>query len=282
MSKVVVTGGDGFIGSHLIELLQKDHQVYIVEKRHHGGIENRALLDSFCQGAEYIYHLGAEVGFGNENYPWIYNYTNITGTCNVLQAAVKHHVKGVVFASSAAVYQPQSAYAISKLAGEYYCRAYGAKFDLPVAILRFFNVYGPRQNLVYGAVIPNFIKALIENESPIITGDGTQTRDFIYVKDVCQAMISSAGKSMKSDVGTAIEISVNKLYSILYEVGALEGKQLKPPIYLNSTNSGIKQSKSDNGQFYITDLQFGLLETLKYYQQEFDNENMRGYPGLQR
>ena len=278
MHNILVTGGKGFIGSHLVEALQKqNHLVYIVEKEDDGGVLNRPLLDHLCRGVDYIYHLGAEVGFGKEGYPWEYNDTNITGTCNVLQAAVKYDIKGVVFASSAAIYQPQSAYAISKLAGEYYCRAYGSKFNLPVAILRFFNVYGPRQNLVYGAVIPNFINALIKNESPVITGDGTQTRDFIYVKDVVQAMIKSAGKSMKSDVGSGIEVSVNKLHSIIfYEWG------IKAPIYLSSTNPGIKQSKSDNGQFYITDLQLGLTETLRYYQQEFDNENMRGYPGLQR
>ena len=226
MNKAVVTGGAGFIGSHLTEeLVSHDFSVTVIDNLSSGKVDNiKSLLSSnkitFIQESitslnvlnriftdtDYVFHLAALGSVPQSvKQPEAYHETNINGTFNVLLAARDNKVKKVVYTSSAAVYgdDPElpkredmlpctiSPYAVTKLTGEYYCNTFHAAYDLPTVCLRFFNVFGPRQdpNSQYAAVIPNFIKRILEGNPPIIFGDGEQTRDFTYVSDVVQAMI---------------------------------------------------------------------------------------------
>lgn len=261
MNKVVVTGGAGFIGSHLaIKLEELGDSVIIVDKED-GGVENCEILDKAFKNATYVYHLGAEVGFGKEDTPWCYDMVNITGTCNVLRYALKHNVRGVVFASSASIYNPLSAYAISKIAGEQYCYMYSYKYGLPISVLRFYNVYGGGQNLAYGAAVPNFINALLRNEQPVIHGDGSQVRDFIYIDDVVKAMMTTIGHTTTLDIGSGKGISILKLFNII----ALEmGKSVES--FFDNEDCGVLHSVSPDDRFYETSMQSGLRRTIAYYE----------------
>jgi len=227
--KVVVTGGAGFIGSHLVEeLVKRNHNVVIIDNLSTGKMENiKHLLDmqnlQFTKGdvmelpllqelfkeTDYIFHEAAltTVPRSIEN-PRASHDVNATGTLNVLIAAKDNGVKKVIYASSSSVYgdtptlpktenmmpQPKSPYAVSKLTGEYYCQVFQQVYGLKTVVLRYFNVYGPRQDpeRKHAAVIPKFIKAALNGEPLIIFGDGEQTRDFTFVKDVVGANILAA------------------------------------------------------------------------------------------
>ena len=229
MKKVIVTGGAGFIGSHLTELLlSRGYHIIIIDDFSTGKIANiepllksmkvdfiqgsiteLPLLQNLFQGVDFVFHQAAlsSVPRSVED-PLSTNKVNITGTLNVLLAARDNNVKKVIYASSSSVYgdtptlpkredmvsNPQSPYALTKLVGEYYCRVFYQIYDLPTICLRYFNVYGPRQDSdsQYAAVIPIFITRLSQNKPPIIYGDGEQTRDFTFVKDVIQANIIGA------------------------------------------------------------------------------------------
>jgi len=229
MKKVIVTGGAGFIGSHLTELLlSREYHVIIIDNFStgkmaniepllksmkveliQGSITELPLLQNLFQGVDFVFHQAAlsSVPRSVEN-PLSTNKVNITGTLNVLLAARDNNVKKVIYASSSSVYgdtptlpkredmvsNPQSPYALTKLVGEYYCRVFHQIYDLPTICLRYFNVYGPRQDSdsQYAAVIPIFIARLSQNKPPTIYGDGKQTRDFTFVKDVIQANIIGA------------------------------------------------------------------------------------------
>jgi UDP-glucose 4-epimerase len=224
--KYIVTGGAGFIGSHIVEeLARRDDEVVILDNLFSGKIENiqpflsennvtfvkgsvtdPALLKTVFEGADGVFHEGAiaSVPRSIEN-PVATNEANVTGTLNVLIAARDCGVKKVVFASSSSVYGntptlpkredmtpcPLSPYAVSKLAGEQYLRVFADMYGFDTVSLRYFNVFGPRQDPAseYAAVIPKFITAILGHRSPVIFGDGGQTRDFSYVRDVVQANI---------------------------------------------------------------------------------------------
>lgn len=224
--KYVVTGGAGFIGSHIVEELAKqNHEVVILDNLFSGTLENIApflekdkvrfvqgsitdlpLLQKIFAGADGIFHEGAIASVPRSiANPIATNEANVTGTLNVLVAARDCGVRKVLFASSSSVYgntptlpkqedmtpNPLSPYAVSKLTGEQYLRVFSEVYGLKTVSLRYFNVFGPRQDpkSEYAAVIPNFITRILKHESPIIHGDGGQTRDFSYVKDVVQANI---------------------------------------------------------------------------------------------
>ena len=227
--KAVVTGGAGFIGSHLAdELAKQGYHVVILDdlstgKKENiagllsrdnvefveGSITNLSMLRKLFQRIDYIFHQAAipSVLRSVEN-PQAVHEVNLTGTLNVLLAAKDNGVKKVVYASSSSVYgdtptlpkredmipNPQSPYAVTKLAGEYYCHVFRQAYALPIACLRYFNVYDPRQdpNSQYAAVIPRFIDRISQGKPPIIFGDGEQTRDFTFIKDVVQANILAA------------------------------------------------------------------------------------------
>lgn len=247
MERVVVTGGCGFIGSHLVDaLLDGGHHIVIIDNLSTGKLENIErviskvefheedirdldMLRRFMSNADYVYHQAA---LGSVPHsvadPLTTNDVNVVGTLNVLKAAQEAGARRVVFASSSSVYgdtpalpkietmrpMPASPYAVSKLAGEAYMHAFYHSYGLETISLRYFNVFGPRQDpsSQYAAVIPRFVTALLNDDTPIIYGDGTQSRDFVYIRDVVQANLLA----MKAEEthGEAVNISSGKATSI--------------------------------------------------------------------
>ena len=246
--KYIVTGGAGFIGSHIVEeLVQRQHEVIILDnlfsgKRENiepflahpgvsfvqGSVTDLPLLNKTFAGADGVFHEAAIASVPRSiANPIATNETNVTGTLNVLVAARDCGVRKVIFASSSSVYgntptlpkhedmppHPLSPYAISKLTGEQYLRVFHEVYGLKTVSLRYFNVFGPRQdpNSQYAAVIPNFITRILRHQSPVIYGDGKQTRDFSYVRDVVQANI----RAMESDATGVFNIAYCKRIDLL-------------------------------------------------------------------
>jgi UDP-glucose 4-epimerase len=296
--KVLVTGGAGFIGSNLVEeLIIRGAHVVIIdnistgrkENIEHllkndnldfirGSITDLPLLQKASSQIDYVFHQAAipSVPRSIEN-PLASNEANVTGTLNVLIAARDNGVKKVVYASSSSVYgdtptlpkredmvpNPQSPYALTKLAAEYYCSIFTRVYGLPTICLRYFNVYGPRQNpdSQYAAVIPKFIKSILQGKSPIIFGDGEQTRDFTFVKDVVSANLLAAGSAATGvfNIGRGERITLNQLTNLLLQF--LNNKEIKP-IYEKERPGDIKNSLADITKAHS----FG-------YKPEYDIEN---------
>ncbi|MFC2059681.1 SDR family oxidoreductase [Chloroflexota bacterium] len=257
MKKVVVTGGAGFIGSHLAkELVKRGYQILILDDLSTGKIENiedllkndevefvqgtvtdPPLLIRLCKNASYVFHLAAvpSVPRSIEN-PQASHEVNINGTLNVLQAARENNANKVIFASSSSVYgdtpafsqkedmapHPLSPYAVTKLAGEYYCQVFHEVYKLPTVCLRYFNVYGPRQdpNSQYAAVIPTFIKMVSEGNQPVIFGAGEQTRDFIFIKDAIAANILMAESDASGlfNIARGERVTINELAKLVISI----------------------------------------------------------------
>ena len=218
--KILITGGSGFIGSHLVEHYQNQAEVVVLDNFRtghrknlaglkceliEGSILDKSLLDRVMAEVDYVFHLAAQVSVPESMSLHAETVEiNVQGLLNVLAAAKKHGVKKLCFASSAAVYgenpvqpkvetmtpDPRSPYGITKLDGEYYCSLYSREGWLETAALRFFNVFGPRQDPsgAYAAAVPIFIQKALAGQPITIFGDGGQTRDFIYVKDIVGAL----------------------------------------------------------------------------------------------
>ncbi len=260
--KVLITGGAGFIGSNLAEELAEGNQVVILDDLSTGRMENiRGLLENnnvrFIKGSttdfnllrqsfrdvDYVFHQAAIPGVpASVKDPVTSNIVNINGTLNVFVAARDNGVRKVVCASSCAVYgdteviptaetaqlNPKSPYAVTKLAGEYYCSVFNEVYNMPSVSLRYFNVYGPRQDpgSEYAAVIPKFITRALAGEPLVIYGDGLQTRDFVFVRDVVKANIMAAENRETGvfNIGSGEAITVNELASVIVK---LCGKNLE-------------------------------------------------------
>lgn len=262
--KFLVTGGAGFIGSHITDALVKNGDKVVVlddfssGRRENletvldkielveGDIRDKAIVSKVMQGVDYCLHQAAlrsvPKSLGD---PGLYNDVNINGTLNILNAAKEAKVKRVVLASSSSIYGetdklPEkedflplliSPYALTKLAGEYYCRIFSQIYGLETASLRYFNVFGPRQSLEneYAVVIPKFITCMLKDEEPPIHGDGKQTRDFTYIANVVQANIKAATTpGIKCEV---FNIACGKAYSVLdivKYVNKILKKDIKP------------------------------------------------------
>ena len=257
-SEILVTGGAGFIGSHIVDrLLDEGFHVRVVddlstgEKKNltqhegkqsfqfiEGNICNFDLVKKAIKGADAVFHEAALVSVTSsvEN-PLLTNEVNVTGTVNLLKACVDAQVKRLVFASSCAVYgdseilpkhenlmpMPLSPYAVSKLAAENYVKVFHDVYGIETVILRYFNVYGSRQKSgPYSGVISVIINCLLENKAPTIYGDGNQTRDFVNVKDVVEANMLALSK--REAVGEVFNISsgeaitINKLAETIQEI----------------------------------------------------------------
>ncbi|MFH1031494.1 MAG: SDR family oxidoreductase [Chloroflexota bacterium] len=280
IKKALVTGGAGFIGSHLSKkLIERGYQVVILDDLSTGKIENienllkantasfiegsvtkLALLKKLTKDTTYVFHLAAfaSVPRSIEN-PLACHKVNADGTLNVLLASRDSKVKKVVFASSAAVYgdtptlpqkenmtlRPLSPYAVTKVTGEYYCRVFQQAYDLSTASLRYFNVYGPRQdpNSQYASVIPRFIKEVSQEKPPIIFGDGEQTRDFAFVKDVVDATILAAETNATGvfNIARGRSVSINELTRLVIRI---MGKNIEP-LYEEPRAGDIKHSLAD-------------------------------------
>ena len=250
-SKILITGGLGFIGSHIAEELIKDNKIIIIDNKSTGKIKNlnnpnhenleliekdlnEVNLDELLVDVDYVFHLAAmsSVPLSIDN-PMKCAKTNMHATIKLLEACKNNAIKKIIFSSSSSVYGdntniplketeyplPKSPYAASKASCELYLKTYYEAYGLSYVSLRYFNVFGPRQdkNSQYAAVIPNFICALLEGEQPKIYGDGEQTRDFIYVKDVVKANIKAAESDYNGiiNIASGEKITINELYNII-------------------------------------------------------------------
>ena len=278
--RFLVTGGAGFIGSNLVEeLLHKGAKVRVLDnfstgKRENltpfkndieiveGDIRSYHLVQKATQNIEVVLHQAALPSVPRSiGDPITSDEVNVAGTLNVLEAAREAGVWKVVYASSSSVYgdnpqlpknesmtpNPLSPYAVSKLAAENYCRVFSRIYGLKTIALRYFNVFGPRQdpNSQYSAVIPKFIQLVQNGERPIIYGDGEQSRDFTYVANVVEANLLAAisncdgGQAMNCACGE--RTSLNELVG---KIGALSGKDIEP-IYREPRQGDIKHSLAD-------------------------------------
>lgn len=265
MAKYLVTGGAGFIGSHIVTRLREEgHSVRVLDNFSSGkrenlagivgpGLEvleedicNRKACDEACAGMDYVIHEAALRSVPKSlNDPYSYNHVNIDGMLNLLYAAKAAGVKQVAFASSSSVYGeatvfPQqetnlpaliSPYALSKLAGEHYGYIFTKTFGLPVVSLRYFNVFGERQSLEdeYAVVIPKFINCMLKGDRPPVHGNGKQSRDFTYVANVVDATILAVRTTVAA--GFSFNVGCGKEHSILELVSLLNrilGTNLEP------------------------------------------------------
>jgi UDP-glucose 4-epimerase len=230
--RILVTGGAGFIGSHIVEHFQGRAEVRVLDNLRSGFKRNLATLPHefveasildrdtvrrAMQGVDYVFHLAAMISVPESmSKPVECNEINALGTLIVLEEAAKASVKKLILSSSAAIYgdnpvvpkhetmlaEPKSPYAITKLDGEFYCKLFADEGRLQTASLRYFNVFGPRQdpNSQYAAAVPIFIERAVKNLPITIYGDGQQTRDFVYVKDIVAANIFFATQSQATGV----------------------------------------------------------------------------------
>ena len=311
MLKAIVTGGAGFIGSHIArELAERGYDVVILDnlstgKRENiepllgrdyvnfvqGSVTDLPLLQELFTGTSYVFHQAAIPSVPRSiKDPLSSHEANITGTLNVLLAARDSGVKKVVYASSSSVYgdtptlpkredmtpSPLSPYAVTKLAGEHYCRVFQEVYGLPTSCLRYFNVYGPRQDpgSQYAAVIPLFIQKASRGEPPVIFGDGEQSRDFTFVRDVVEANILAAESDACGafNVGRGERTTINGLAELIIE---LTGSKVKA-VHENPRAGDIKHSLADisraTGFGYAPKykLEAGLKETISALHEEQD------------
>jgi UDP-glucose 4-epimerase len=304
MEKYVITGGAGFIGSHIAEHLSKEgHQVIVLDSLRtgfeynlnelniqfeKGDIRDKDLVEDLIKDANGVFHLAALVSVP-ESLLSIKECIDINtlGTINILEAARKNTNCKVVLSSSAANYgnnpilpkvetmtpEPMTPYAVTKLDGEFYLKMYNDQWNLPTASLRYFNVFGPRQNpqSAYAAAVPIFINKALQNQSLIIYGDGSQTRDFIFVKDIVKANILASKVGNETyNVALGHSTSILELAQKIIEITNSKS-QIK---FLEERPGDIKHSIANPSKF--NELGFkpsytienALQETIRYYENE--------------
>ncbi len=303
----VVTGGAGFIGSHIVNaLVRKNFSVRVIDNLSTGSAENLSgvkdqiefieadICDeaAVCQtfdGADVVFHQAALASVPlSVEYPQRVHQACVTGTLTVLDAARKTGVRRVVYAGSSSCYgdQPvdanresdlpkvQSPYAAAKLAGEYYCNAFFETFGLETVVLRYFNVFGPRQDpdSPYSAVIPLFITRLLAGKSPIVFGDGRQTRDFTFVENVVQGNLLAA--AVPQAAGKTFNIADGKattLLQLIENLNELLGTAIEPefqpprPGDVRDSLADVSLATSVLGYRPHVNFQQGLARSIDYY-----------------
>lgn len=306
-SRYLVTGGAGFIGSHLVErLVSLGCQVRVLddfstgkeENLSHlagrveiirGDIRDRELCQKAAEGMEVVLHQAALASVPRSvSEPLLAHEINLTGTLNLLLAAAQTGIRSFVFASSSAVYgddqtfpkkeglegKALSPYGAQKLASEKYCQVFSQLYNFNAVSLRYFNVFGPRQDpgSQYAAVIPIFITRMLRSQPPIIYGDGHQSRDFIYVENVVQANLLAANatdfRGEVFNIGTASRITVKELAAIL---NSLLGVKMSP-VYADPRPGDILESYADisRAEHHLgfrpeVDFEKGLKLTIDWY-----------------
>lgn len=301
---ILITGGLGFIGSHIADELLDNNEVTIIDNLSTGKINNlkqaehenlkivtedirNADFYGLTQGIDYIFHLAAMASVPlSVDKPVECNDINLNATIKLLKSASDNEVEKIVFSSSSAVYgqnrnmplketeqpMPTSPYAASKAGCELYLKSFYDSYGLNYTALRYFNVFGPKQdkNSQYAAVIPNFINALLEGEQPEIYGDGEQTRDFVFVKDVVKANIAACESDYNGIVNVASgkKITINQLYEVVKNT---LGSDVEPK-YLPERQGDIKHSLADvnnmkkiNCEIDSKDFNMQLEETINWF-----------------
>jgi len=314
--KALVTGGAGFIGSHLVDrLLRQGHYVVVLDNFSSGRRENLSLafehadhgacfqllrgdihnyLDCLhaIKGVDVVFHQAALKSVPQSMLrPHEYNRVNIDGTLNLLKAACKYGVHRFIFASSSSVYgdisefpqkenaypRPISPYALSKLAGEHYCRIFSSHYGLETVSLRYFNVYGPRQALddEYAVVIPKFIDCLLSGNNPPVFGNGKQSRDFTYIDNVVAANLCAAKAT--GVAGRVFNIANGVDHTILQlvdELNAIIGTNIKAVHYparagdVFKSQADITAARNLLGYEPFIDFREGLAKTVSFFTQQ--------------
>ena len=303
--KIVVTGGAGFIGSHIVEhWISKNAEVHIIDNLrsgylsnieifpkaifHRGSITDRDLVFKVLKDTDYVHHLAGFVSVPESiEKPKECYEINVNGLINVLDASKEFGIKKIVFSSSAAIYgenpispktvslkpDPKSPYGETKLEGESLLKLYNENEGVGATSLRYFNVFGPRQDpkSQYAAAIPIFIEKALKNEQIVIYGDGEQTRDFIFVKDVVLANILAATNEKVNgvfNVASGKAITINEIARIVID----ELQSRSKIVYENERPGDIKHSlasinETEEQLAYHPeyDLMAGLKETIKYF-----------------
>jgi len=286
MANYLITGGAGFIGSHIAaELIARGHAVRVLDnfstgKRSNlahlpqaevveGDLRDRDVVVSAVRDIDYVIHHAAMVSVPQSMIdPVATDAVNVTGTLHVLEAARAANVRRVVLASSCAIYgdndelplkeisrtRPLSPYAASKLMGEIYCQTYYRAYGLPTVCLRYFNIYGPRQdpNGEYAAVIPKFAQRLKAGQPPTVYGDGAQTRDFVHVSDVARANLLACERD--GAIGQVLNVASGHGTSLLELIDALNellGTSIAP-VFAAARAGDIKHSRGDGSLIAAT------------------------------
>ena len=299
--RVLITGGAGFIGSHIAEYFNGKAEIRIFDNlrtgyKHNldgldvefieGDICDRAAVKAAMQGVDYVFHLAAMVSVPESMFkPGECVDINVHGLLNVLEEAAAAGVKKLCFSTSAAIYgdnpvvpkletmipEPKSPYAITKLDGEYYCNMFTREGKLQTACLRYFNVFGPRQDpkSAYAAAIPIFTAKAVANEDITIYGDGEQTRDFIYVKDIVEANVFMAMSEFTGvyNIAYGQKITINDLVKEIVKVTNSKSKV----IHLDERPGDVKHSMASidklksTGFVHKYDFNEGMDATIEYF-----------------
>ncbi len=309
--KVVVTGGTGFIGSHIAEYWNGKAEVVILDsfrtgyaenvkhlsgvKLLEGDIRDKSLVEKVVAGADYVFNLAALVSVPESiEKPEETIEINVKGLINILEAAKEHGVKKVVHSSSAAIYGddprlpkrtdmlpvPKTPYGITKLDGEYWCNFFSDEFGVGAVSLRYFNVFGPRQDpkSQYAAAIPIFVSKAIKNEDITIYGDGKQTRDFVYVKDVVRANVLAAESVLKKgvfNVATGNSITIGELAEKIIKLTDSKSKIVfapERPGDIKFSSADIEETKKLLGFEPQFDFDEGLISTIEFFRRKYEDE----------
>jgi len=312
LTKFLVTGGAGFIGSNTVEeLLNLGHEVKVLDNLLTGKKENISefindiefikddikdleTVRKSVKGVEYVIHLAALGSVPRSvKDPILTNEVNVNGTLNVLIASRDEGVKRLVYSSSSSVYgknptlpkkenmipDPISPYAVSKLTGEYYCRVFYETYGLETVSLRYFNIYGKKQDPFsqYSAVVPSFIDAMLKGHQPVIFGDGGQSRDFTFIEDCVQANIKAC--FAPEAVGEVFNISYGKRVTVnelFYKIQEILNKDEIEPVYKAPRPGDLHHSLADTSKARKLlgfkpryDIESGLRKTLEWYKDTF-------------
>jgi len=314
MKNVIVTGGAGFIGSHIVEeLLQHQYQVTVIDNFSTGRIEhiqhlpinlydyditNPQVIDLIASlRPDYLIHQAAQVSVADSVKDLLHDeQVNVKGSLHMIKAAIIAGVEKLVFASSAAVYgnpvelpisvehptRPESPYGLSKLTVEHYLTMANKFYQLPYSILRYSNVYGPRQDAKgEGGVVAIFSDRLSENKAPLIFGDGNQTRDFVYVKDVARANVKALlpEENVCVNVSSGTSVTINELFQYMKNIADSHVNaihQQERPGDIRDSFLCNKETKSLLQWEPAVELVQGLKETLHYAHTYKDVEHLYG------
>jgi len=298
MEKVIVTGGAGFIGSHIVDaLVGRGYDVHVIDTLYAGkkeyvhekatlhivDVRDREALTPLFEGARYVFHEAGLPGVQMSiDLPLETNEVNVIGLLNVLEASRIHGVKRVIFAASSSAYgnqeimpltenlpvTPVSPYGVQKYVGEVYCKIWSRVYGIETVSLRYFNVYGPRQSSVgaYASVIARFIDMRAKGEPLTITGDGNQTRDFVHINDVVRANLiamthTAVGSGDVINIGNTTSVSVNHIAEL---IGG-EIVHIEPRLEARDSQASIEKAKTILGWEPEVSIEEGIRGLKEFY-----------------